>query len=429
MGVKVSSRMSYYAMLLPAYVGHLNPMLVLGAALKAREHRVSFIAPLDAGPKIVKAGFPFIPIAQTEFPLGGWDRTAAQMGKLTGFGASRFTGKWLARFARGILRDLPAIAAREKFDGLVLDQVAIGGESVCQAIGLPMALACNALILHFESTVPPQLFSWPYNPSWPHRVRNLMGQLLLNTSGFGLLREVSPYRSRHKLPSMRFDHVNIMPPSLVQVSQQPAFFDFPRRKLPPNFHYTGPWLEPEVKDDPEFPWEKLNGRPLIYASMGTLQNGLEHVFHTIAEACIDLEAQLVIGLGRKTASLAKALPGNPMVVDYAPQRALLRRASLVITHGGLNTTLEALSVGVPLVALPITNDQPGVAARIQHLGLGETLPIGQLTPAQLRQLIGKVLTNPEYCTRARECAQKISRQNGAAEAARLIEAAFSQRAL
>ena len=51
-----------------------------------------------------------------------------------------------------------------------------------------------------------------------------------------------------------------------------AFFDYPRERLPDNFHYTGPWHSVDFGDNLDFPWEKLDGRPLIYASMGTLQN-------------------------------------------------------------------------------------------------------------------------------------------------------------
>jgi zeaxanthin glucosyltransferase len=98
-------------------------------------------------------------------------------------------------------------------------------------------------------------------------------------------------------------------------------------------------------------------RPLIYASMGTLQNGVERVFQVIAEACAGLDAQLVLSLGTGFENLAP-LAGNPIVVGYAPQLELLRRSALTITHGGLNTVLESLSVGVPLVVIPVTNDQP-----------------------------------------------------------------------
>ena len=118
---------------------------------------------------------------------------------------------------------------------------------------------------------------------------------------------------------------------------------------------------------------------LIFASFGTLQNRLAGAFRIVAEACDGLDAQLVLSLGCKGAVIPEKVRGELIVVDYAPQRALLQKAGLVITHGGLNTTLESLSEGVPMVVLPITNDQPGVAARIKRLGAGEFLPIKDLT--------------------------------------------------
>ena len=60
------------------------------------------------------------------------------------------------------------------------------------------------------------------------------------------------------------------------------------------------------------------------------------------------------------------VPSNAIVVQQAPQLELLKRATVCITHAGLNTVLESLAQGVPQVAIPITYDQPGVAARIAH---------------------------------------------------------------
>ena len=419
--------MGYYAMLVPAFIGHLNPMIVLARALQERGHRIAFLSPLDAEAKVRKAGLAFIPIAAPEFPHGGWEQTTARMGGLAGLGASRFAGKWLGQFARGILRDLPEITGREQFDGLVMDQVSIGTESVCHAFGIPMALACSALMFHTESRVPPCNSSWRCRTSLPFRLRNVFGQFVLNLTGWPILREVVPFRFKHRLPQMGFYHINEMPPSLVQVAQQPAFFDFPRRHLPDHFHYTGPWIPPESKVDTGFPWERLDGRPLIYASLGTLQNRLEHVFRIIAEACAGLEAQLVLALGSKTTWIAPNLPGNPIVIGYAPQLALLQRARLVITHGGLNTTLECLREGLPLIALPIANDQPGNAARIEHIGVGECIPLRKLTAPGLRNAVLRLLASPTHKERAVECAREIRRRNGPAEAAELIERAFTTR--
>ena len=89
------------------------------------------------------------------------------------------------------------------------------------------------------------------------------------------------------------------------------------------------------------------------------------VFHKIAEACEELNAQLVISLGGAIDSNCfHELPGNPLVLNYVPQLELLKKVTLTITHGGMNTVLECLSNGVPMVVIPIANDQPGIASRV-----------------------------------------------------------------
>ena len=100
----------------------------------------------------------------------------------------------------------------------------------------------------------------------------------------------------------------------------------------------------------------------------------------ILTACEGLDAQLVLSLGGNmdpAGFLGRA--GNPIVVKFAPQLELLEQAALCITHAGLNTALESLAWGVPMVAIPITNDQPGVAARITWCGVGEFVTPRRLT--------------------------------------------------
>jgi UDP:flavonoid glycosyltransferase YjiC (YdhE family) len=150
-------------------------------------------------------------------------------------------------------------------------------------------------------------------------------------------RTINEERARFGLPPVK--HVIETHSELATISQQPAKFDFPRRELPASFHYTGPFLDPEARPEVPFPWERLDGRPPVYASLGTLQNGLPAVFRIIAEACVSLDVQLVMGLGRGL--LRKELgdlPGNPLVFSYVPQLQLLERVpdhlSLVFPVGG-----------------------------------------------------------------------------------------------
>lgn len=173
----------------------------------------------------------------------------------------------------------------------------------------------------------------------------------------------------------------------------------------------------------EFPWSQLDGRPLIYASMGTLQNGVDRIFRQIAEACAGSPWQLVIALGGGDPASLGPLPGNPIVRAYAPQMELLQKASLTITHAGLNTVMESLAAGVPMVAIPITNDQPGAAARLEWVGAGIRIVPRQLTVERLRAAIHAVMSTPSYRANAVRQSEAIAASGGVRTAADIIETA------
>jgi MGT family glycosyltransferase len=156
--------------------------------------------------------------------------------------------------------------------------------------------------------------------------------------------------------------------------------------------------------------------------MGTLQNRQQEIFGCIAKACADLRVQLAISLGGGCEPHdLKNLAGDPIVVKYAPQLEILKKAQLCITHAGLNTALESLSQGVPTVAIPITNDQPGVSARLVWKGVGEAVPIKRLNSQRLKSTIEKVLTDPKYKTNVMVLRDTIARTSGARSAADIVE--------
>jgi MGT family glycosyltransferase len=171
----------------------------------------------------------------------------------------------------------------------------------------------------------------------------------------------------------------------------------------------------------------LTGEPLIYASMGTLQNGLEPTFSTIAEAVRTRSGmQLVLSVGESIdPRKINSLPPNSIVVKNAPQIELLKRAALCITHAGLNTVLESLAHGVPMVAIPVSTDQPGVAARIAYTKTGTYVPLQELTVPKLSALLDDVLADPEYRLNANKMRKAITKTNGLELAADLVERAFN----
>src|SRR6202020_1030320 len=163
-------------------------------------------------------------------------------------------------------------------------------------------------------------------------------------------------------------------------------------------HYAGPFHDDKGRSPIPFPWEQLIGKPLIYASLGTLVNGLEDVYKHILKAVEPMEdVQVVLSVGNniRLENLGH-IPSNTIVVNSAPQIELLKRAALCITHAGLNTALESLAQGVPMVAIPIGYDQPGVASRIAYHGVGEFVEVEDLTAKRLSELIQRVRRDQSY---------------------------------
>jgi MGT family glycosyltransferase len=160
--------------------------------------------------------------------------------------------------------------------------------------------------------------------------------------------------------------------------------------------------------------------------MGTVLNRIESIFNTIAEAVgTQPGTQLVLSTGPALdPQTIKSLPPNSIVVRSAPQQELLKRATLCITHAGLNTTLESLMHGVPMVAIPIATDQPGIAARIAHTKTGAFVPIEELTTSRLSFLINLVMNDPEYRRNATRMKKIIAETNGLEKAVDLLEEAF-----
>ncbi|MGK7897224.1 MAG: glycosyltransferase [Xenococcus sp. (in: cyanobacteria)] len=412
--------MTHFGIICPAATGHLNPMTTLGYELKQRGHRVTVIAIADAQPKVLAAGLEFRVIGESDFPPGATKELFTQLGNMSGFKALQYTLTRLTNSAEIRLRDTPEIITNAGIEVLLVDQVSPAGGTVAEYLNIPFVSVCSALMLNRELSVPPFNMLWNYDVSWRGVLRNKIGYALLTFIRKPQLKIINDYRQQWKLSP--YNNYNENYSKLAQLSQQPAEFEFPRKELPSCFHFTGPYSNPVSREPTTFPYEKLTGQPMIYASMGTLQNRLLWIFPMIAKACVGLDVQLVIALGGGSSpeSLPE-LPGNTIVVGYAPQLELLQKASLTITHAGMNTVLESLSNGVPMVAIPITNDQPGVAARVAWTGVGEVISMNKLSVDTLNMAIQRVLNEDSYTKNALRLQKAISRGGGVTRAADIIE--------
>jgi zeaxanthin glucosyltransferase len=152
-------------------------------------------------------------------------------------------------------------------------------------------------------------------------------------------------------------------------------------------------------------------------------NGRLDVFRTIvAGVAKHKDLQLVLSIGDQLdPEQIGPVPKNAIIVQRAPQLELLKQTAVCITHAGLNTVLESLAQGVPQIAVPVTFDQPGVAARVAHNQTGVVTSLEKLTADHLSTLLDEVLTNSIYRDNACKLQRAIAQTNGLSVAADLVE--------
>ena len=412
--------MTHFGIICPATTGHLNPMTTLGWELQQRGHQVTLFGLLDARSVSNSTGLGFGAIGESDYPLGAMAQIFDRQGRLSGLKGVRYTITWIGDITATFLKEAPALIKAAGVEVLLVDQISPEGGTIANFLEIPFVSVANALMSYRDLSIPPSNTPWSYSPARWAKLRNWFGHTLIERIVQPVVDTIVEYRREWQLPT--YKHPNDFYSSLALISQQPIAFEFPRQNLPKHIHFTGPFSNSLSRPAVDFPYAQLTGKPLIYASLGTLQNRLQHVFQDIAQACVGLDAQLVISLGGgiNAASLPKLL-GDPIMVNYAPQLELLQRAALVITHAGLNTTLESLSNAVPMVAIPISLDQPSVAARITWTGTGEVVALNKLSESRLHAAVQRVLTENTYKQNALRLQASILSAGGVSRAADIAE--------
>lgn len=416
--------MARIGMFCPPWTGHQNPFAGLAQELAGRGHEVVFFQlPEFAGP-LRRRGFRVEEYGGSRYPAGTFASLHAEMSRLEGLPAIRAGLDILRLLAEALFAEASSVIARAKLDLWAVDQLDYAAATLAAVMGAPFVTVIVTLMMHREVGVPG--FSGETN------LDELSARERDHRFNEEALKASKPFRDylgeqRIKAGLGPFSYDSLWS-GLAQITQQPAEFEFPRRRLPACFHFTGPFTAAVPSPQAPFPWELLNGKPLVYACFGTAQNRNRRLYHALAAALAGLDVQVVLSLGGADASeLPEALPENMLIVPYAPQTQILERAALMITHAGMNSVLECLAAGVPMVAVPISHDQPGVAARIEWSGTGVRIAAPECDAARLRRAIETVLKENSYRDAAHRFRRIIAEGDGVRRAARIIERVLATR--
>jgi zeaxanthin glucosyltransferase len=424
---------AHFAIVCPEDGGHLLSLGPLGKELVRRGHRVTVVAGDRAAPVATRLDLPLHELSGGEdisCPAPLLLRLACGLSGMDWLVQMRGWYRW---HSEATLRYVPPALKELAVDAVLVDHVASAGGTAAQRAGVPFITVCTALPWLEEPGVPPPHTARPYAEGRRAEFGNRLSYAGFHWFVRPALGVINRYRAAWNLP--QFSGIDDALSPLAQISQLCPELDFPRRRLPDTFHYIGSLAaNRQVNTDHQFPWDRLDGRPLIFASLGTVSDSTNlPVFRRILAACDGLDAQLVMALGRsgdQDASVREELgeiPPNAIVVDFAPQLALLDRAALLITHAGVNTVLESLSRAVPMVALPRSADQLGMGARVAHTAVGLVGSFARATPSQIRDMVQRVLAEDAFRRRAKELQRAMLAAGGASRAADIAEEVLSTR--
>lgn len=375
---------------IPAW-GHTNPTLGVVRELVARGHQVLYYSYEPLRGAIEAAGARFVPCDDFDAQLRLTPEEDRRVGKDLALSTRVLVDTTLAL-------DGPVCREMEELRPacIVGDSMAVWAKAAAWKLGLPYV--CSTTTFAFNR------YSAKVMKNGPGQMFSMLLSLPAIRRDIGRLREAG-YPVNSVLDLLQSDeHTH----ALVYTSPQ---FQ-PRADTFPADHYAfvGPSLRPV-----ETPFEKKRDR-LVYISLGTVNNLMPRFYRDCIAALGDTEYQVVLSVGADIDIAALGpLPENVEVYPSVDQMALLEKADAFLTHCGMNSANEALAYGVPLICLPQTSEQGGVAERAAELGAG--LLLKKPTAQSIRQAVERVLREEDFRRSARELARGFARCSGPAGAA------------
>lgn len=393
----------------PAY-GHLIPMLGVIRELVKRGHDVEVLNGAEMEPVVARTGAKFV--SYPSVLAAGDFVTTLKNGNLVAFIDMMLKVTVpLADFTLAHLRRNPP-------DVIVYDSIAYWGYIARKTLDLPSVSDSPILVPELlRHTVGWRELAW-YGREILRHVPSLAQ---------GWMRIADHYGARRMplfLPMlpMRAD-VNVILSSREVHPKSPVFND--RSK----WVFVGGTMNPETRPDP-FDFSRLDGRPLVLVSLGTIQFTNDSFFRMVMEIFADYPAQFVLaaGPGSDPARLGTP-PENFIVVPTYPQLPLLERAAAFITHGGLGSVHEGLWHGVPMVGVPQHFEQlRNLRAAQDGAAILDARCYGsEVSGPDLKAALEKVMSDPSYRAASRRLGDTLRAGGGITAAADVIESVAARK--
>ncbi|KAJ9080751.1 hypothetical protein DSO57_1021684 [Entomophthora muscae] len=168
----------------------------------------------------------------------------------------------------------------------------------------------------------------------------------------------------------------------------------------PSLHLVGPIfpLNPQPLT-PELEAFLVNSPRTLYICFGSQilldAKDTRTIFAAIQSALDSNTIDAAIWANFDQAQLPPPNINRLLTIGYAPQQAILAHPNTraFISHGGLESSLEAIHSGTPILCMPFISDQPRNAAKIERARIGIYVDRATVTPASLHAGIQQIIAN------------------------------------
>ena len=392
-------------------VGDIYPLLRIGRALRQRGHEVTFIGPELHQVHVERAGLPFRSIFSTAEHLAIMDNPDV----------------WHPRKGfRVILAGLRDGAAR------MVDLMAmLPHDGPCVMLAHPLAVPAAAIARHRHPHLriatfylapsnlrsvhdPLTMGSLAIPRRLPHGARRwlwrLLDRFLIDPAA---LPGVNALRRSHSLPPTAHFLEHVYATGDISLTLFPDWFapsspDWPQPLHKGYFQLYDP-LQDQPLPTPLREFLDAGEAPIVFTP-GSGNRHAHAYFIEAQKAALRLNRRAIF-LTPYREQLPPQLPASIFRQDYVPLSSLLPRVALLVHHGGIGTTAEALRAGVPQLTVPLAYDQFDNAARVRRLGVGETLSLRAVRRGALARTLRGLLESAEIGRRCREMAQRFREED------------------
>ncbi|MDB4953089.1 MAG: hypothetical protein JWO36_658 [Myxococcales bacterium] len=403
--------------------GHLTPTYPLARSLRDRGHAISYLPFAEtaeglaqASSQIEAAGF-----SAHAIPYEAYGEVfATPRGPLRAFREMQGWRRLRDRFVSKVGLLVTQLSAARPFDLVIVDSMMSPAHLVLAATGFRAALFSTNLFFKNPGpwSTPPYI---PGTQAW--RIRRAKANAL-DWWRYRFLRGLAMPLTAKAFRA--FDRARRDPfTGFIEIVLCPREFEFPLAEPHPHRVYVGPSIDLERPADPDFPWSRLEGGPIIYAAFGTMTGSYGKSVALVRRALIDAAARRPAWRVLLVGGDSDDVPPNVVVVPKAPQIEVLSRANVMVTHAGLNSVKECIFFGVPMIAIPQAWDQIGNASRLTFHGLGLASSVSRCTADSLSAMLDEVLANSMYRERVARMKEIFRRAETDELAARAVERALS----